>query len=83
MPGGMGVNLVKQFKQAGLEDKIPFLSAFTVDETTLPATQDAALGLLLRRGMGAKPRYAREQGLRRRLREGIWRRALALCGAGL
>ncbi|MEW6254936.1 MAG: ABC transporter substrate-binding protein [Pseudomonadota bacterium] len=46
MPGGMGVNLVKQFKQAGLEDKIPFLSAFTVDETTLPATQDAALGLL-------------------------------------
>ncbi|OYW53439.1 MAG: ABC transporter substrate-binding protein [Rhizobiales bacterium 17-65-6] len=46
MPGGMGVNLVKQFKQAGLESSIPFLSAFTVDETTLPATQDAALGLL-------------------------------------
>ncbi|WP_407049284.1 ABC transporter substrate-binding protein [Methyloraptor flagellatus] len=46
MPGGMGVNLVKQFNQAGLKDKIPFLSAFTVDETTLPATQDAAIGLL-------------------------------------
>ena len=46
MPGGMGINLVKQFRQAGLADKIPFLSAFTVDETTLPATQDAALGLL-------------------------------------
>ncbi len=45
MPGGMGVNLVKQFRQAGLADKFPFLSAFTVDETTLPATQDAALGL--------------------------------------
>jgi branched-chain amino acid transport system substrate-binding protein len=44
MPGGMGVNLVRQFDQAGLE--MPFLSAFTVDETTLPATQDAALGLL-------------------------------------
>jgi branched-chain amino acid transport system substrate-binding protein len=43
MPGGMGVNLVKQYAQAGLT--IPFLSAFTVDETTLPATQDAALGL--------------------------------------
>ena len=43
MPGGMGVNLVKQYRQAGL-DKIPFLSAFTVDETTLPAQQDAALG---------------------------------------
>jgi branched-chain amino acid transport system substrate-binding protein len=43
MPGGMGVNLVKQYRQAGL-DTIPFLSAFTVDETTLPAQQDAALG---------------------------------------
>jgi branched-chain amino acid transport system substrate-binding protein len=28
-----------------LADKIPFLSAFTVDESTLPAEQDAALGL--------------------------------------
>jgi branched-chain amino acid transport system substrate-binding protein len=45
MPGGMGVNLVKQWSQAGLAGKVPFLSAFTVDETTLPATQDAALGL--------------------------------------
>lgn len=45
MPGGMGVNLVKQYSQAGLTS-IPFLSAFTVDETTLPATQDAAVGLL-------------------------------------
>jgi len=45
-PGGMGVNLVKQYAQAGLAGKIPFLSAFTVDETTLPATQDAAVGLL-------------------------------------
>lgn len=43
MPGGMGVNLVKQYRQAGL-DKIPFLSTFTVDETTLPAQQDAAVG---------------------------------------
>ncbi|MGU3494766.1 ABC transporter substrate-binding protein [Xanthobacteraceae bacterium A53D] len=46
MPGGMGVNLTKQYAQAGLSGKIPFLSAFTIDETTLPATQDAALGLL-------------------------------------
>ena len=45
MPGGMGVNLVKQYSQAGLSS-IPFLSAFTVDETTLPATQDAAVGML-------------------------------------
>ena len=46
MPGGMGVNLVKQYRQAGLAEKVPFLSAFTVDESTLPAQQDAALGFL-------------------------------------
>ena len=45
MPGGLGVALVKQFRQSGLADKIPFLSAFTVDESTLPAQQDAAVGL--------------------------------------
>jgi branched-chain amino acid transport system substrate-binding protein len=43
MPGGMGVNLVRQYRQAGLQ-AIPFLSAFTVDESTLPAQQDAAIG---------------------------------------
>jgi branched-chain amino acid transport system substrate-binding protein len=43
MPGGMGVNLVRQYRQAGLQ-AIPFLSAFTVDESTLPAQQDSALG---------------------------------------
>jgi branched-chain amino acid transport system substrate-binding protein len=46
LPGGMGINFVKQFRQAGLADKIKFLSAFTVDESTLPAQQDAALGFL-------------------------------------
>ena len=44
LPGGMGINFVKQFRQAGLADKTMFLSAFTVDESTLPAQQDAALG---------------------------------------
>ena len=44
MPGGMGVSLVKQYRQAGLT--IPVLSAFTVDESTLPAQADAALGML-------------------------------------
>jgi branched-chain amino acid transport system substrate-binding protein len=44
LPGGMGINFVKQFRQAGLADKTVFLSAFTVDESTLPAQQDAALG---------------------------------------
>ncbi|MEO0821120.1 MAG: ABC transporter substrate-binding protein [Pseudomonadota bacterium] len=44
MPGGMGVRLVKQFRAAGLADRMTFLSAFTVDETTLPAQKDDALG---------------------------------------
>jgi branched-chain amino acid transport system substrate-binding protein len=44
LPGGMGINFVKQFRQAGLADKIQFLSAFTVDEATLPAQKDAAVG---------------------------------------
>jgi branched-chain amino acid transport system substrate-binding protein len=43
MPGGMGVNLVKQYRQAGMAE-MPFLSAFTVDESTLPAQKEAALG---------------------------------------
>jgi len=46
LPGGMGVNFVRQFRQAGLADKVKFLSAFTVDESTLPAQQDAAIGFL-------------------------------------
>ena len=45
MPGGMGVNLVKQYRQAGLGDT-PFLSAFTTDESTLPAEKDDAIGFL-------------------------------------
>src|SRR3954453_4923414 len=45
MPGGLGVNLVKQYRQAGLADSIPVLSAFTVDESTLPAQQDAPVGM--------------------------------------
>jgi len=45
MPGGLGVGLVKQYRQAGLADRIPVLSAFTVDESTLPAQQDAAVGM--------------------------------------
>jgi len=43
MPGGLGVQFVRQYRQAGLA--IPVLSAFTVDEAVLPAQGDAALGL--------------------------------------
>jgi len=43
-PGGMGVNFVKQYAQAGLLKEIPFFSAFTVDSVTLGAIGDAAVG---------------------------------------
>jgi ABC-type branched-subunit amino acid transport system substrate-binding protein len=42
MPGGKGVNFVKQYRQAGLET-ILFLSAFTGDESTLPGQGADAL----------------------------------------
>ena len=45
-PGGLGVNFVKQFQQAGLNKSITVMSASTVDGTTLPALRDAALGML-------------------------------------
>src|SRR3954468_8481893 len=37
LPGGMGIQFVKQHAQAGLQEKIPLYLAFTADETTLPA----------------------------------------------
>jgi branched-chain amino acid transport system substrate-binding protein len=43
MPGGLGVQFVRQYRQAGLA--IPVLSAFTVDEAVLPAQGESALGL--------------------------------------
>lgn len=46
LPGGMGINFIKQYKQAGLSGRIPVLSSFTVDESTLPAQGEAALGML-------------------------------------
>ena len=46
MPGGLGINLLKTFNQAALKDKVPVISAFTADEATLPALQDAAVGVL-------------------------------------
>ena len=44
LPGGMGIQFVKQYAQAGLGDKVPLYSAFTVVHTTLPAIGEAALG---------------------------------------
>lgn len=44
MPGSMGIALMRQYAQARLSGAIPFLSVWTVDEITLPAIRDAAVG---------------------------------------
>lgn len=45
-PGGMGINFVRQYQQAGLLGRIPLLSTATIDGTTLPALKDAAVGAI-------------------------------------
>jgi len=45
MPGGLGINLIKQMHQAGLSGKFPIISAFTADEATLPVLGEAADGI--------------------------------------
>jgi branched-chain amino acid transport system substrate-binding protein len=45
-PGGLGINFVRQYQQAGLMGKIPLLSTGTTDGSTLPALREAALGTI-------------------------------------
>jgi len=46
LPGGMGINFIKQFSQAGLNKTIPvFGPAFSFDERLLGAVGPAALGV--------------------------------------
>jgi branched-chain amino acid transport system substrate-binding protein len=46
LPGGMGINFLKQYAQAGLNQSIPvFGPAFSFDERLLQAVKDAALGV--------------------------------------
>ena len=45
MPGGLGINLIKQLNQAGMKGKFPIISAFTADEATLPVLGEAADGI--------------------------------------
>lgn len=42
-PGGLGVQFIKQFAQAGLRGRVPIYSAFTVNGSVLPAMGDDAL----------------------------------------
>jgi len=43
-PGGMGIQFLKQYSEAGLRGQFPLYSVYTVDEITIPAVKHAALG---------------------------------------
>jgi branched-chain amino acid transport system substrate-binding protein len=43
-PGGMGIQFLRQYAQAGLRSQIPLYSVYTVDELSIPAVKDAAIG---------------------------------------
>ncbi len=46
LPGGMGINFLKQYSQAGLSNQIPvFGPAFSFDDRLLKAVGDAAVGV--------------------------------------
>lgn len=45
-PGGLGINFVRQYQQAGLLKSLPLLTTGIVDGTTLPALKETALGIV-------------------------------------
>ncbi|WP_316237360.1 ABC transporter substrate-binding protein [Bradyrhizobium sp. SZCCHNR1015] len=44
-PGAAGVQFLNQYAQAGLKEKMPLYTAFTVDELSLPLQKDNAIGV--------------------------------------
>jgi branched-chain amino acid transport system substrate-binding protein len=44
-PGKAGVQFLSQYAQAGLKDKIPLFTAYTIDELSLPLQKVLALGV--------------------------------------
>ncbi|MCB1752274.1 MAG: ABC transporter substrate-binding protein [Gammaproteobacteria bacterium] len=47
LPGGMGINFIKQYAQAGLNKEIPLMGpAFSFDQRLLKAVGDAAVGVV-------------------------------------
>ena len=47
LPGGMGINFIKQYAQAGLNKEIPLMGpAFSFDERLLGAVGDSAVGCI-------------------------------------
>lgn len=44
-PGKAGVQFLSQYAQAGLKDKIPLYTVYTIDELSLPLQKELALGV--------------------------------------
>jgi branched-chain amino acid transport system substrate-binding protein len=44
-PGGMGIQFLRQYDQAGLRGKLPLYTVYTVDEISIPAVKDSAVGI--------------------------------------
>jgi len=44
-PGGMGIQFLRQYDQAGLRGKLPLYTVYTVDEISIPAVKEAAVGI--------------------------------------
>jgi branched-chain amino acid transport system substrate-binding protein len=44
-PGGIGVQFVTQYVQAGLKGQIPLYTAFIIDDLSLPRLKDLAVGI--------------------------------------
>jgi branched-chain amino acid transport system substrate-binding protein len=45
-PGGLGINFVRQYSQAGLKGAFPLYTSYTIDNTTLPAIGEDAAGII-------------------------------------
>ena len=45
-PGGMGINFVKQWKQADMDSSSKLYQIFSVDGVSIPALKESALGIL-------------------------------------
>ena len=41
----MGIQFLRQYDQAGLRGKLPLYTVYTVDEISIPAVKDAAVGI--------------------------------------
>src|SRR3954462_9711848 len=61
LPGGMGIQFLKQYDQAGLRGQLPLYTVYTVDEISIPAVKDAAVGIYETRYWSTDPKNPANQ----------------------